>query len=926
MFIVLMMCLVGMTFGSRLDLQQPSVHRHNVGITFQRVTSVKLITTHYHLIIPKLVPMLDPIPNLATYQCDEGTSMREILCESIVRIYRRLSDMYTQIVENLRDTETEVLNGFMRNIRLREHYENNTRVMRWIFRRRMATPARTARSANAIWHTSLATSHEYGAFMLESFSQSTLENFHSYEEFFNISLTGHTAITSLLTMRITVERMTSELLLQSINQLTSLISLTKEYERMRNAVLLAKSGVFSPDLVDTAELSRMFRQIRSELRQNSPGFFLTDSVSTFLLHPSFKISRDGYVLFIEIFLPLCTFPTASLFSLYKINKFPIAMSENETHATIIAQDYSYMLVSSQFWTLLKDKPYIKDDMLDMRLLTEPLKPIETVECLLAAFLNDREATLEMCEFDFVPYGLRPNAIRLADREILITNVSEYDVSCINESARHVQMNIAQAIIDLPCHCDLESKHFFIPKTFESCAPNSSFRDVKLISVVNNLPVLNSWFHHDKLASLMNLNSLLDYAVQINEQDLVPLKQWLHSMEIVGQKIRGNRYDLKQVTNVIHQHHEVAKNLSKLAAQNYEDAKRRDLEKQNMENANTEEESSWGDSFVDALKTIFVVPLTFFQWARGGFGLSGILGNGSWLTLAIAILGVLLGLKANCARGANVSMLVPPQFRLASAALSMARQANTFETTNRTIRSAELIINVSRYIPIETEFWQNDVIENLQQNATNISIIDSHIWLNQTTAEDTVGTMLIVLSTTIFFLAIVLGLFIFFVCILVNTIENRKNKIVIEMASANASIFITIATLPIAGENYKLIAMETCPTFKVDKGCLSYLHIRCQGFAAQHKTLKTLIYFPEKIRVSHRQAMQLIRILRGPFCFKVYLSRGHTLQRIKMHVRASAPAPTAESLIDIPNNDERYELLSYPSQQQNINPNFSETEM
>ena len=875
----------------RSDLEDQTVYRHNVGLIFQKdKNQVTLYSENFILIVPRIVFMSDPVV-MATYDC-ETTIMVQAFCRSVARIYQRLVDLNKEVVSELRQMEDQILLGFPRNIRFRHMFENNTVITNWIFRRRLmdtVTRHRTKRNTgfvenNELWDAVLAEQHETTAKVLEAYAKSTGQNLNAYENFFNVSVEGNRALYTVLLSRITGERAVSELLFQSVDQSAALTNIYRQYERLRNAVNEAKRGRLSEDLIGTAELSAIFRQINRRLRKDAPGFRIAQTPTEFVSNPKFKITRDNYVLFVELELPVQNFEGASTFALYQIKAFPIAIGTNTSAATIMSDVAPYMLVNLEYWTLLSERPEIDGNLIDMHQLKAPLKTVDNTECILAVFLNEKKQTLENCRFELMAFGVTPNAVRLPERKVLITNTSKYEVNCPNKGSRSVFVDVIQVIVDVPCECSLKSDYFFIPATYKDCAENSSFTDVELFTTVNNLPMLDHWFRNDQRAVMINLNSIMEYALQIFEEDLIPLNKFLQKMAIVGHNIRKARFDLDYVTQVITETHQFNQNITKWATIRYEESKNRPPEQ-----VETEDETSWTDTIWDAVSTVFFVPFTFFSWAKNGFGLSNIFRDGGWLTMILAIVGCLLGLRANCVRGASPNILLPPQARLASTALGFARSVRSV-ATNGTARATEgiKILNITHYTLNGNKTRLNVDEETVTIILTNSTATMQSIGVNQTGVQ-TLNEKLLEISVTITIFTLIAALFLlFFVYLMYALLRDKRWQIVIEVASEGRKVMIKMLTLPQSIDIYKFSAIDHYPSFKVTLGLRPVCDIRWRGLLAEHKILKSYTYFPAQIHVSLYQAMQLRVILRQPFWYQLYAIKDNNQQKIKVHIKASAP--------------------------------------
>ena len=880
------------TGGSIPDGRITTLYRHHVGTLFHKVMDVKLFQSEFKIVFAKAVFMTDPIVRTNNYDCDSIQWVRAF-CMAIKQNYERLLGISREAAVILQQIENEIIFSFPRTSEYNQLFENTTVIQNWLYRRRFtATRERSRRDSqvsNTNWDRSIVNLQQLTMTSMESFAELTAQNLDDHTSFMNVSVDGTRELFTVLNSRITEARANTELISKALIQTEILAKLRIAYERLRSAALLAKRGILSEDLMPMSEVSRMIRETNRKLRSKAPGFRLAQGAEEFYLKPKFSIKRYNYVLFIELFIDVTTFNEASQFRLYQIKSFETAISSNSSHMTRVDNDYKYMLVSPSYWTVSKERPEVSRGAIDFRLLEEPLKSSENKECIYAIFVNDKEMTIKNCRFLIVPYGLKPNAVRLSGRNVLINNVEKYTVECTNTS-KEITMSVTQAIIDLACSCGLWSEHFYIPPTFTDCDTDDSFRDIQLVTTVSNLPILSHWLTGDSLNKLMNLNSLMDYAVEMYSEDMKPLEEFLIKMAVVGQNIRQSRFDLQEVSEYIKQTRNVTDQLFELAEVRYQEAKVHGQEKVEEEE---EEDTSWFQWGKNILSSVFVVPLTFFGWMKSGFGLSNLFGNGQWLTLIVAVLALLLALRANCVRGIDVT--------LTRAELSKATD--------------QVFLNISQRFLRGKGFEIDSIAQNESVGTNETSQILPDISSNVTVIDEMLGERLAVYVTLLLFVVISVLMIAFFIYIISMLLQRNIKAIVLELASAEQRILVELIRLPQSLDHYKLMATGSHPIFRLRETCKPSLVMKWEGLGVYHRTLHTITPIDTQIPINFWQRWKLSQIMQQRFCYQLYAVQKGQSRKVHVQVTPDAPSVVAEqnletehgcSLID---TDDRVAMIS-----------------
>ena len=229
----------------------------------------------------------------------------------------------------------------------------------------------------------------------------------------------------------------------------------------------------SPDLITPQDLDSMFSQIDATLRSSYPSYHITHRDYAFYYDQSIlSYARSHHSLFIVISVPLST--TSGVYSAYHVSSYPIPIHDDQPHVTRL-DDFSPIFLISEDKKHFAELSTLEFDTCYgtiTRTCHFPIlrQDISEPTCLAGIFVENTTA-IATCPFSLYTNALVPQIVSLSHTDILLINVSTYNLSCA-DITRQIS-GCKFCIITIPCHCDFRSLNFRLPQRIRDCINSTS---------------------------------------------------------------------------------------------------------------------------------------------------------------------------------------------------------------------------------------------------------------------------------------------------------------------------------------------------------------------------------------------------------------------------------------------------------------------
>ena len=130
-------------------------------------------------------------------------------------------------------------------------------------------------------------------------------------------------------------------------------------------------------------------------------------------------------------------------------------------------------------------------------------------CIGALFENDPEQIHKLCKSTFFKEPAERSVLRLTGTMILITNIDQYKLHCLNGTTEF-NASCNYCVISALCECALQTDEILLPALLSDCDPSTEIENKFLV----NLKVFYAFFNESKLLSFDG-GSLLNHPINIS---------------------------------------------------------------------------------------------------------------------------------------------------------------------------------------------------------------------------------------------------------------------------------------------------------------------------------------------------------------------------------------------------------------------------
>ena len=330
--------------------------------------------------------------------------------------------------------------------------------------------------------------------------------------------------------------------------------------QMTETLLLAihqlHQGRLSPTIIPKSVLQMVIHQIKHKLSLHYPNFHLTHSKPDhYYKTDHFLYSRQGNSLYVTLKLPLSS--VAAPLQVFKVINAPLPINSSSTHTTILDEPPNYFAISTnrQYYSSLSEAEWSKckghRSLLHCHIVI-PLISTGRTSCISALFFQQKHTIRELCEFNFIPNGLRPQITSLSDNTLILSNISHLTLQCAH-NVKELQ-GCSFCTISIPCKCSLVAETFFIPATLHGCA-NITDYITKLHPI--NLAVLQHFLTDSDLVEVQG-DSLT--RIPVNAQ-IPPINLYQHKFSKFIASDKQTKHNLRRMMTAVKNNQQVFQTLT-----------------------------------------------------------------------------------------------------------------------------------------------------------------------------------------------------------------------------------------------------------------------------------------------------------------------------------------------------------------------------
>ena len=358
------------------------------------------------------------------------------------------------------------------------------------------------------------------------------------------------------------ESSTAKLLTRMMEYLSNFTKQRVEIETLHNSIQTLFSGHIPVQLVSTQDMQTMISSLRQYLVRHNPHLaFVTEDLLYYYRQARFFIIRHKTNLLLHVIAPLSSvIPHFKLFSLVKI---PLAIPGTAQHYTMLGHPVKAIAFGpSHYFEIPQEMDLSKFP----RYLNINRSPIAIQDrhkqtCTTALYDGDLQLIRQFCPYHVFAGPLPTTIVRLSPTKIFVSNVSSLVFDCdgqiINKSSA---LSTPQAVIVIPCACDLLADHYVIPRSVRTCATNDSW-DTNVTYTIN-LMYLSHFFPMSDIRSIF-ADTVFQFPPNISVPPLPINSVMYHHQLAISQQAK---FDLETIINATKSQKDVFSSIGHVAFQ------------------------------------------------------------------------------------------------------------------------------------------------------------------------------------------------------------------------------------------------------------------------------------------------------------------------------------------------------------------------
>lgn len=314
--------------------------------------------------------------------------------------------------------------------------------------------------------------------------------FNKMSDLLNMQLLNQRKITTALEQHLIL------ILQQSVEFSTELYHISQFRLALQSALL----GRITPDLIPPEVIKLTLNTIARKLSSVQTALFLVPQTPLAVYAGcDFSLWRDQDRLYVSLAFPIS--PLSSSLTLYQTLTTPVPFPQQPEHITLLQNLptlVAYHRDHDLYLTFQSQPDYDSQSALFFLDQHPHVFHHRHERSCLSAFLNHDLSTISnLCTFAFMPNAAEPQIFHLQAGHLLLINISEYTLSCLNGSVKSINPPPFLEVI-LPCECLLDSQQGrFYPKLLQCTSTSESLTQIFPI----NRMVLQKTFTNDQISHI-----------------------------------------------------------------------------------------------------------------------------------------------------------------------------------------------------------------------------------------------------------------------------------------------------------------------------------------------------------------------------------------------------------------------------------------
>lgn len=268
----------------------------------------------------------------------------------------------------------------------------------------------------------------------------------------------------------------------------------------RTALYAALQGKITPDLIQPQIIQDTIDIIMNKLSTLQTSLFLVQQTpQAIYAGGEFTLFRDRDQLYVTIAFAIS--PISTTLTVYQTLCTPTPLPNDSHHVTMLQNIPPFVALSqNQEFYMTFDSNIgweSQSSVLSLDRIAHVLHHKQGPSCL-ASFINNQLHLIpKRCSFALLPNAAESQIFHLEMGHLLLINISEYKLHCLNGSVITVHPEIFVEVI-LPCECSLESQYGNYYSRLVQCEQEQEA--LTQIYPVNRI-ALQTWFYEDRLVNI-----------------------------------------------------------------------------------------------------------------------------------------------------------------------------------------------------------------------------------------------------------------------------------------------------------------------------------------------------------------------------------------------------------------------------------------
>lgn len=320
--------------------------------------------------------------------------------------------------------------------------------------------------------------------------------FKTFQAFNNLSETFNRASNINRRLIFQSQQLLTFVLRQSVEFTSELYYIT----HFKTALTAALQGRVTPELIPPSILQETIDTIKMKLTAIKTNLYLVHKTPQSIYSGGqFTLYRDRNQLYVTIAFDIS--PLEQPLTVYQTVITPVPLTQESPHVTVLAgipPMIAFNRHSEHYITFDSVLDFdTQSSILALDKVQHVLRPVWGQSCLSAFFNAQLELIDKQCHFKLLPDAVTPQVISLAVGRLLLINISEYTLTCLNGSI--IKM-LPQSFVEvqLPCQCIFNSPYgTYYPRLIQCDQEDGQITQLHPVNRV----ALSRWFSSENLKNI-----------------------------------------------------------------------------------------------------------------------------------------------------------------------------------------------------------------------------------------------------------------------------------------------------------------------------------------------------------------------------------------------------------------------------------------